>query len=268
MEKRVAIGGLGAIGLAVARKLDAGIEGLRLSAVSAKDLAKARRNLEGFAATVPVLPLEELADHADVVVECAPAALFDRVARPAVEAGRIFIPLSVGVLLDRGDLIRRAKETGARIVVPSGAILGLDGIKAAAEGEIRSVTHITRKPPAALAGAPYLEEQGISLENLGEPRLVFEGTAREGARHFPANVNVSAAVSLAGIGPDRTRLELWADPSITRNMHRVTVESDAARFSVEIEGVPSPGNPRTGLLTSLSVVSTLRGLVSVLTVGT
>jgi len=268
MEKLVAIGGLGAIGLAVARQLDAGIEGLRLSAVSAKNLAKARRNLEGFATAVPVVPLEALADHADVVVECAPAELFDRVARPAVEGGCVFIPLSVGALLDRCDLVSRAKETGARIVVPSGAILGLDGIKAAAEGEIRSVTHITRKPPEGLAGAPYLKEQGISLENLAEPRLVFAGTAREGARHFPANVNVSAAVSLAGIGPDRTRLELWADPSIARNVHRVMVESDTARFSVEIEGVPSPNNPRTGLLTPQSVVSTLRGLVSVLRVGT
>ncbi len=268
MEMRVAIGGLGTIGLTVARKLDAGMEGLRLAAVSANDIAKARRNLDGFATTVPVLRLEELADHADVVVECAPAAVFDRVARPAVEAGRIFIPLSVGALLERDDLIRRARETGARIIVPSGAILGLDGIKAAAEGEIRSVTHVTRKPPRGLAGAPYLEEQGISLENLSEPRLVFAGTAREGARHFPANVNVSAAVSLAGIGPDRTRLELWADPSISRNMHRVTVEADAARFTVEIEGVPSPDSPRTGLLTPQSVVSTLRGLVSVLTVGT
>jgi len=203
-----------------------------------------------------------------VVVECAPAALFDVVAQPAVEAGRTFIPLSVGALLEHDNLIQRAEETGARIIVPSGAIVGLDAIRAAAEGEIHSVTHITRKPPAGLAGAPYLKARGITLENLSEPRLVFAGTAREGARHFPANVNVAAAVSLAGIGPDRTRLELWADPAVSRNTHRVTVESDSARFTVEIEGVPSPDNPRTGLLTAQSVVSTLRGLVSVLRVGT
>ena len=265
---KVAIAGMGAIGLPVARALDTGIHGLRLVAVSARDEAKARANLKGFRSAVELLALEDLAAAADIVVECAPAAIFDRVAEPAIEAGRTLIPLSVGALLERDRLIGRAEETGARIVIPSGAIVGLDAIKGVAEGTIHSVLHITRKPPKSLAGAPYLAQNRISLDALDGPLMVFKGSARQGALHFPANVNVSAAVSLAGIGPDRTELEVWADPGLERNTHRVIVEADSARFTVEIENVPSPETPGTGRLTPLSVIATLRGLTSTLRVGT
>ena len=127
---------------------------------------------------------------------------------------------------------------------------------------------ITRKPPAGLDGAPYLRERGIAVTGLTEALKVFDGSARDGARGFPANVNVAAALSLAGIGPDRTRLEIWADPAVTRNTHRIEVEADTARFSMTIENVPSVENPRTGRITALSTVAALRGLVSELKVGT
>lgn len=264
----VGIGGFGAIGQAVARRLDAGMLGLRLVAVSARDSARAQERMAGFKSPVPVVPLAGLAALADVVVECAPAAVFREVAEPAIDAGRIFMPLSVGALLQHGDLIERAKATGARILAPTGALLGLDAVRAAAEGVIQSVTMVTRKPPAGLAGAPYLVERKISLDDLAAPLKVFDGTAREGAKGFPANVNVAAALSLAGIGPDRTRLEIWADPALKRNTHRIVVEADSCRFEMAIEGVPSVENPRTGKLTPLSVIAALRGLTSPLKVGT
>lgn len=264
---KVGIGGFGAIGHAVAARLDQGIAGLELAAVSARDLEKAGRRMAAFRAAVPVLPLGELADVADVVVECAPAAAFAEVARPAVEAGRIFVPSSVGALLSHADLIDRAEHTGARIIVPTGALIGLDAVRAAAEGTIETVTLVTRKPPGGLAGAPYLEENGISVENLTEPLRVFAGSARDGAKGFPANVNVGAALSLAGIGPDRTKLEIWADPGVTRNVHRIEVEADSARFSMTIENIPSEENPRTGKITALSVIACLRGLVAPLKAG-
>jgi len=264
----VAIGGQGAIGLAVARRLDAGIEGLRLAAVAARDRDKARTGMADFAAPVPVVGLEDLAERAEVVVECAPAAVFAAVAAPAIEQGRILVPVSVGALLGRGDLVERARETGARIVVPSGALLGLDAVRAAAEGGVRRVTMVTRKPPGGLAGAPYLVEHGIALDGLATPLKVFEGSAGEGARGFPANVNVAAALSLAGIGPERTRLEIWADPTVTRNTHTIEVEAEAARFTMTIENVPSEENPRTGRITPLSVIATLRRLTAPLVAGT
>ncbi len=264
----VGIGGFGTIGAVLAARLDAGIPGLALAAVSARDPEKARRRMAAFATPVPVLPLEDLAGHADIVVECAPAAVFERVAKPAVEAGRIFLPISVGALIEHSWLIERAAETGARIIVPTGALIGLDAVRAAAEGTIHAVKLVTRKPPLGLAGAPYLVENGISLDGITEAVKVFEGTARDGARGFPANVNVAAALSLAGVGADRTRLEIWADPGIDRNIQHVEVEADSARFRMTIENVPMAENPRTGRITALSIIAALRGLVAPFKAGT
>ncbi|MGA2892884.1 MAG: aspartate dehydrogenase [Xanthobacteraceae bacterium] len=264
---KVGLAGLGAVGLGVARRIEAGIPGLILTAIAVRDTDKAKRNLPGAGDRIPVVPAEALAQSCDLVVECLPPLLFRAVASSVIEAGRIFMPLSVGQLLENWDLVGRAKETGARILVPTGALLGLDAVRAAAEGTIRSVIMITRKPPDGLDGAPYLVERGISLKGLKAPLKVFDGSAREGARGFPANVNVAAALSLAGIGPDKTRLEIWADPALTRNTHRIEVDADTARFSLAIEGIPSE-NPRTGRIVPLSVVAALRGLVSELKVGT
>jgi aspartate dehydrogenase len=267
MTKTVAIGGLGAIGLKLARALDAGVDGLELIAVAARDRAKAEANLAGFRTPPRVFSLAELA-LADIVVEAAPAAVFEQIATAAIDAGRVFVPASVGALLPRMHLVQRAKGTGARIVVPTGALLGLDAVRAAAEGSVESVTIESRKPPRGLVGAPYLVKHGIDVSGIVAPQLVFEGNAFDAAAGFPANVNVAAALALAGIGPVRTRVEIWADPGIDRNMHTIRVEAEAARFSMTIENVPSMENPRTGQITALSMLACLRGLVSTLKVGT
>ncbi len=263
----VAIAGLGTIGTAVARALARReIPGVELAAVAARDHAKARATLAAIPALVPVVAIAELASAADVVVECAPAALFDEIVRPVLAAGKKVITLSVGALLAQADLIELARANGGRIIVPTGALLGLDAVAAAAEGQIHAVSMVTRKPPAGLAGAPYLIRKGIALDGITEPLRVFKGTAREAATGFPANLNVAVALSLAGIGPDRTELEIWADPRITRNTHRIIVESDAARFDMTIENIPSE-NPKTGRITAQSVISTLRKLNAPLCVG-
>jgi aspartate dehydrogenase len=267
MTQTVAIGGLGAIGLKLARALDAGVDGLRLVAVAARDQSKAQAHLRDFQAPPSLVSLEELA-AADIVVEAAPAAVFERIATAAIEAGRIFVPASVGALLPRMELVRRAKETGARIVVPTGALLGLDAVRAAAEGVVDSVTIESRKPPRGLEGAPYLMQHGIDVSGITAPQRVFEGNAYDAAAGFPANVNVAAALALAGIGPVRTRVEIWADPGVDRNVHTIRVEAEAARFSMTIENVPSAENPRTGRITALSMLACLRGLVATLKVGT
>ena len=265
---RVGLAGLGAVCLPVARKLEAGIDGLVLTAVAARDADKARRHLPRLGQGIRLGAPGDLHQDCDIVVEGLPPSQFRAVAEPTLRAGRIFMPLSVGQLLEHGDLVALAKQSGGRILVPTGALLGLDAVRAAAEGTIHKVTMTTRKPPAGLEGAPYLIANKIDLKGLTAPLRVFAGTAREGARGFPANVNVAAALSLAGIGPDLTRLEIWADPGIERNMHRIEVEADCARFTLEIAGVPSTENPRTGKITALSTIAALRGLVSPLRVGT
>jgi aspartate dehydrogenase len=264
---KVGIAGLGAVGLNVARRLEEGIPGLVLAAVAARDRDKARRNLPGAGERIPIMAAEALAETCDIVIESLPPQLFRSVGLSVIDRGKIFMPLSVGQLLDNWDLVERAKKTGARILAPTGALLGLDGVRAAAEGTIHSVTMVTRKPPSGLEGAPYLVERGISLKDLKAPAKIFDGSAREGARGFPANVNVAAALSLAGIGPDKTRLEIWADPALSRNTHRIEVDADTARFSMAIEGIPSE-NPRTGRIVPLSVIAALRGLVAEIKVGT
>lgn len=265
----IGICGLGAIGLRVAQAIDANrVEGMRLAAVSVRDAARAEARIAGLANPPPVVTAGQLAERADVVVECAPAAVFEAVARPAVEAGRTLVTVSVAALLERMDLIDRARQTGARIVVPSGAILGLDGVRAMAEGEIVGVTLETRKPPRGLAGAPHLVENGIELEGLTEPKLVFKGTARAAARGFPANVNVAAALSLAGIGPDRTTVEVWADPGVDRNVQSVRVVSEFAEAEMTIRNVPSAENPRTGRIVAPSIIACLRRMTAPLVAGT
>jgi aspartate dehydrogenase len=262
---RVGIAGLGTIGTAVARALLAGaVPGLQLTGVAVRNAAPVEERL---GRAVLALDFEGLANACDIVIESLPRALFRAVAEPAIAKGRTFIPLSVGALLDEGDLIETSRTTGARILVPTGALLGLDAVKAAAEGHVTSVNMVTRKPPAGLTGAPYLLEHNINIEGLTEPLLVFAGSARDGARGFPANVNVAAALSLAGIGPDRTQMEIWADPGVTRNTHRIVVEADSARLTMMIENVPTEENPKTGKITALSALTLLRGLVSPLRVG-
>ncbi|MEO1102837.1 MAG: aspartate dehydrogenase [Pseudomonadota bacterium] len=264
MTLRIGLAGVGAVGAVVGRLL-ADAPDVRIAAVAVRDEAKARAALPGFGGvfTTP----GDLHAHADVVVEGLPGALFREVAEPTLRAGRIFVPLSIGQLLAHWDIVETAGENGGRIVAPTGALIGLDAVRAAAEGHIESVVMTTRKPPGGLAGAPYLVEHGIAVAGITEPLRVYAGSVREAAAGFPANLNVAAALSLAGIGPDATRLEVWADPTVERNMHSVAVEADSARFTMAIENVPSEENPRTGKITALSTVAAIRSLYAPVRIG-
>ncbi|MFN4281532.1 MAG: aspartate dehydrogenase [Alphaproteobacteria bacterium] len=265
---KIAIAGLGAIGKMLARKLgEEALPGMELAGVAARDHDKARRTLAEAGTDAPVLSLEDLAEAADLVVECAPAAIFAEIARPTLAAGKKMMALSVGALLSHFDLVEVARRHGGQIIVPTGALLGLDAVSAAAEGTIHSVSMVTRKPVKGLLGAPYLVEHGIAIEDIKEPLKIFEGTAREAAIGFPANLNVAVALSLAGIGPDKTRLQIWADPTVTRNTHRILVDSDSASLDMTIANIPSE-NPKTGRITALSVIAALRKMQAPLRVGT
>jgi aspartate dehydrogenase len=233
-------------------------------AVAARDRVAAEARLRRLALDVPVVPVDQLEPLADVVVECAPAALLPAIAGPFLRAGKEVVVLSAGALLDHWSLVDLASSSGGRITVPTGALLGLDAVGAAAENGVRAVRLTTRKPVEALAGAPGLE---IELKGLTEAAKVFSGSARDAAKGFPANMNIAVALALAGIGPDRTEVEIWADPALTRNTHTVVVRSDVSDLTMKIENVPSD-NPRTGLVTALSVVRLIRKRHSSLRVGT
>jgi aspartate dehydrogenase len=264
--RTVAIGGLGAIGLSVARALDRDPRGFDLVAVAANDRVGAQAKVAGFRSVPRIVDSAQLAD-ADIVIEAAPAAVFESIALPAIERGRTLIVASVGALISRLQLIERARATGARIVVPSGALAGLDAIRALALDSITTLVLESRKRPQGFAGAPYLERNGIDVTTIRVATCIFRGNAVEAAMGFPANANVAAALALAGIGAERTQVEIWADPAVTRNTHTIRVEADAANLTICVESTPSPDNPRTSRLAPLSILACLHSLSSTLRSG-
>jgi aspartate dehydrogenase len=181
------------------------------------------------------------------------------------------VVLSAGALAD--DPLRAAAEqaaarSGALLYVPSGGIGGLDALKAACAAGVEEASIQVAKPPAAWEHIPYVEALGIDLRRLKAARVLFEGPAREGVPHFPQNVNIAAVLSMAGIGFDRTQLTVVADPGITRNTHTIRVSGRSGRFSIVLENIPAPENPKTAWLACYSALAALRELASPVRYGT
>jgi aspartate dehydrogenase len=266
-EISIAIAGLGAIGGGMLAEIARSEPRIKVTAVAARDEAKAAALLLAHHTKARILPLEELPQAADIVVECLPSASFDAIADATLAAGRGLMVLSVGQLARRDDLISAFRARGQRLIVPTGAILGLDVVRALARGDIISARIITRKSPNGLAGAPHFAASGLDPLTLTQPTLVFSGTAREAIKGFPANVNVAVALALAGVGLDRTRCDIWADPGEGANVHTIDVETSGAAVSMTIRGRPDPRNPRTSQMTALSAVEALRRLVDPVWIG-
>ncbi len=265
---QIGIVGAGNMGSTIARAIDSGEVPARLVGLVDKD-QEAASNLAGdLESHPPVVPMKKLAEMSDLVVEAAGPAALAEVAPAVISRGKDIVVLSVGGLIDRTDWIDLAVQTGSTIHCPSGAIAGLDAVKAAGIGSIEHVGIRTRKPPRSLEGAPYLEDHAIDLSNLTEPTTVFEGSAREACRGFPANINVSASLSLAGIGVDRTRVTIIADPTVQQNIHKIEVVGDFGRLHTTMENAPSPDNPKTSRIAALSAVALLKNLTAQLKIGT
>jgi aspartate dehydrogenase len=216
-------------------------------------------------------PRALLAKKPDVVVEAASHDAVREYGEPALRKGVAFIALSCGALCDdalRIKLERAAEKGGALLFVPSGGIGGLDALKAACIAGVDEVTIAVTKPAAAWKGIPYVEKLGVDLDRLDGPRVLFDGTARAGVPHFPANVNIAAALSLAGIGFDRTRLKVIADPALKYNTHFIEVSGKTGRFSIKLENVPAPENPKTAWLACYSALAALKGVKSSIRYGT
>jgi aspartate dehydrogenase len=264
--KSIGIVGCGAIGKALIRAVQGGKLSVRVAGVTSRTESNARDFLSSFRQPPEYLPLKDLVDSADMIIEAAGGAVVPGLAEEVFAAGKDLMVISVGALLDHPEVIDESRRTGCRLYVPSGAIAGLDGIKSAVVGAITHVTHTTRKPPVGLEGAPYLVERGISLAGLQEEKEIFSGSAREACRGFPANVNVTAAVSLAGIGPDQTRVKIFAVPGLVRNCHDIDVEGEFGKLHVHIENVPSE-NPKTGKLTALSIIRAVQDAMDPVRIG-
>jgi aspartate dehydrogenase len=190
---------------------------------------------------------------------------------PLLDAGIGVVVLSAGALID--DALRQSAEHaaargGALLFVPSGGIGGLDVLKSACLAGVDEASIEVAKPPAAWKGIAYVESSGIDLAALNGPCTLFEGSAREGVPHFPQNVNIAAILSLGGIGADRTRLKVIADPALTLNTHTIRVSGRSGRFTLVLENVPAPENPKTSWLACYSALAALRVLDSPVRYGT
>lgn len=265
---KVGIVGAGTIGRTVAQAIDRGEVRAELVGITGRTPEKARVLADSLACRPPVLDLDELIARAGLIVEAAGGEALETIAPRTLERGKDLMVLSGGALLGRDDWFALADARRARIFVPSGAIVGLDGVKAACLGPITSVTIESRKPPAGLKGSPYVVEHHIDLDSFTQETLIFEGTAMDACKAFPANVNVSAALSLAGIGPQATRVKVFCVPGGRFNMHDIVVEGDFGSMRTHIENVPTETNPRTGRLAAMSAVAMLKGVTATLSVGT
>lgn len=270
---RVGIIGCGTIGGYLLGALTAGkIEGEVAVAVCVRNQGS-QGVAQAQAHGVPVVTsLDDLiAQRPDLIVETAShQAVYDYGAR-ILRAGIDLIPLSLGALVDGallGALVDAAQAGGSLLHIPSGGIGGLDALAGAVEAGVTSVTMTSRKPPGAWRGIPYVEALGLDLAALTEPAVLYEGPARDCVREFPQNINIAAALSLAGIGFERTMIRILADPTITLNTHEIRCEGEMGRFSVVMENLPVPSNPKTTYMACLSAVAAVRRVRSAYRVGT
>ncbi len=264
---KIGVVGAGAIGAAIARAVDCGEVPGRLVGICELDDARREALQASLGTRVPELDLDALCAAADVVVEAAAGSVAPTVVKAALTAGCDVLVMSVGGLLGHDELVDLARAVGRTIYAPTGAIAALDAIRAALPAGLDSVTLTTTKPPRGLAGAPWLVQNDLDLAGLTAPTLIFEGSASEAVKAFPANVNVAAALSLAGIGAERTQVRVVADPTSSRNCHRIEATGGFGRLEVTVENVPSPDNPKTSYLAALSAMALLKRLSSPLVVG-
>lgn len=266
---RIGLIGFGNVGRYLADRLDEGaLPGAVLSAITARDLEKAAKNAAHLKAPPKILPLAEIVEEADILVECAISDAFAEIARLVLGRGRIMVALSAAGVPAFPDILDFAREHRARLHIASGALPGLDSIRCASEGNVHSVRLFTRIKPETCIGEPYFEERGYDFTKPpAEPVVVFEGTGREAAAAFPRHFNVAVALSLAGVGLDETRIELTVDPTIPGAIHHVEVVADEIQLSMTARNRPSKLNPKTSAIIGPSALAALRAIVGPLHAG-
>ncbi|MDI6786269.1 MAG: aspartate dehydrogenase [bacterium] len=264
---KVGVIGCGTIGKFICESITKDIPELELLAISDQEEKKALELSKQLPKSIKIFLAEELIKEVDLIVECASQEAVKKYVKKALFIGKDVLIMSVGALVDDLDIVSTAKEKGAKIYIPSGAIAGIDGLKSAICGKINRVIINTTKHPKSLEGAPYLLENNIKIESITRKTKIFEGTAKEAATAFPKNINVSAVLSLAGIGFKNTEVALFADPETKTNTHEIYIEGDFGNITTKCENFPFPFNPKTSFLAALSAVATLKQIVNPLKIG-
>ncbi len=271
---RVGLIGVGSIGRFLLDSIQKGLAG-RARVVVICGLFETDEQLDALARQYNCAytrDLMRLVDYApDVIVEAAAQEVVRQWAIPVLESGLDLLVMSVGALADAAfyaqvcEAVRRNKR---RLYIPSGAVGGLDILRTAGIDGLYEVRLVTSKPPRALAGAPFFQNHPLDLDALQERTVIFSGPASEAVKLFPQNVNVAAVLSLAGLGAERTMVEVVADPKLERNMHEVVARGSFGEMRLQLANVSSPANPKTSLLACLSPLALLRRLSEPIWIGT
>jgi aspartate dehydrogenase len=252
MHTKVGIAGMGAIGRAVAKALQKGIHGYELYAAS--DITPS----DEF--NIPYFDFEQLCESCDLIIEALPPAIVPELTPHIFAHERDVVMISSSALLLHPEILAQSKSTKTRIIVPSGALSGLDGVSALMQMGIKSAAIATTKKPMGYDGAPYIVENNIDLSAINDKEMIFKGSALEASKAFPANINVAATLSLAGIGAQNTQVEIWADPNIGGNTHEIKVIGEFSTITAKVENTPDPANPKSSMLAAQSIISVLKKL--------
>ncbi|NQT95660.1 MAG: aspartate dehydrogenase [Candidatus Omnitrophica bacterium] len=262
--KTIGIVGCGTIGTFLAKRINKDFKLLaRLAGLCDIDEEKAKVLSKKLSKKIPILSLDQLIEKSDLIIEAASSSISCNICKKALTKGKDVMVMSIGGLIkDYKSLFSLAEKKKATIILPSGAICGLDGLKSAKLANVRKVTLTTRKPPKGLKGAPYIIEKDIDIDAITGEQVIFEGTAEDAVKAFPKNINVSALLSIAGIGAKKTRVKIVTSPEYMVNMHELEVEGDFGRLVSRTENVPSPTNPKTSFLAPLSALATLKQILN------
>jgi|YelNatPaOPRAMG01_1025707.scaffolds.fasta_scaffold14806_5 aspartate dehydrogenase len=258
--------GCGSIGTVIARAADEmnEIEKILLFDIDREKAQKLRSKLSKSES------VSEVSFDVDLIIEAAGQQAAKEYIPAALEAGKDSMIMSVGAFVDEDfqqRCFKAVSSRGAQVIIPSGAVAGVDALRSASKATLDEVLLTTTKPPKGLSGVKYLIEKGIEVEKLKTRTVLYSGPASQAVQYFPANVNVAATVSLAGIGFERTRVEVICDPEITVNSHRLFARGAFGEFEAVTRNLPSPDNPKTSYLASLSAVSALRSYISRIWIG-
>ena len=262
---KIGIVGCGAIGSVLAGFIDKELEDSVLVAICDCDEEKGKELVDSLKSKPILTDIDGVIDKSDIVVEAVSPAIVRELLEKCIKKRRHLMVMSVGGLVQNMDLLPKLT---ARLFVPSGAIAGIDGVKAASVEEIKSVTITSTKSPRSLEGAPFIVKNKIDLGKIKDKKIIFEGNALEAIKGFPQNVNVAATLSLAGIGAEKTRVKVVVDPNTKVNMHEIEVIGSFGKFTSKVENVVSPLNPKTSHLAVLSACATLKRLTGYLKIGT
>lgn len=267
---RVAVIGFGAIGRDVAERLAQGaIPALKLAGVSARGLDRVRRQTAAMKPPPLVGPLADVVAHADIVVEAATAAAFPEIATAVLSEGKILVPVSLSAIPHMTGFHELAARHGGKVFLPSGAMLGLDIVKAAAEDGIGRALVRMRLKPESLVNEPFVKKAGLDLgAALVEPILVFRGTVREAALALPNHCNNPVALALAGAGYENTLVEVIAEPGLPGALIEVEIDAETVSVRLSSQNLPPKLPGSASRIIASSVMAVLRSIAAPVAVGT